>query len=102
MVAWTRAVAVSTITDLSVTCRIQRRNVLANRMGSLFRLGPCDRLVARKPLRLVHICLDQACIDRERFAANKSRRNALHHHTLEHPAQGIARSKTFAPSTTEH
>ena len=48
-------------------------------MGGLLRLGPCDRLVAGEPLRLVHIRLDQARIDRERFASDKSRRNAQRH-----------------------
>src|SRR5512138_53375 len=71
-------------------------------MGSLLRLGPGDRLVAREPLHLVHICPDQARIDRERFASNESCRNAQRHHTLEYPTQGIARSEPFAPRSTEH
>ena len=71
-------------------------------MRGFLRLGPCNRLVAREPLHLVHIRLDQARIDRERFASDKPRRNAHRHHTLEYPAQGIARSETFAPRSTEH
>jgi len=60
------------------------------------------RPVAGGPLHLVYIRLDQARIDRERFASDKPRRNAQRHHTFEYPAQGIARSETFAPRSTEH
>src|ERR1700761_4851434 len=92
----------SSFTVLIVTRAIKRIDVLANRMGGLFRLGPCNRLVAGEPLHLVHIRLDQARIDRERFTSDEPRRNAHCHHTFEYPAQGIALTEAFAPSPTEH
>jgi hypothetical protein len=59
-------------------------------------------LVAGNPLLLVHIRLDQARIDRERFPANEPGCDAHCHHALEHPAQGIALTETFMPRTAEH
>ena len=65
-------------------------------------LGPCNRRVARKPLCLVHIRLDQAHIDRERFASDEPGRNAYPHHALEYAAQGIALAEAFVPRSTEY
>jgi hypothetical protein len=45
-----------------------------------------QRLIAGDPLLPVHIRLDQARIDRERFAPNQPGRDAHRHHTLEYPA----------------
>ena len=81
---------------------IEGREILANRMGCLLRLRPGDRLVARNPLLLVHIRLDQARIDRERFAADQPGRDTHRHHALEHPSQSIALTKAFVPSAAEH
>jgi hypothetical protein len=53
-------------------------------------------------LRLVHIRLDQARIDRERFASNQPGRNAHCHYTLEHSAQGVALSEAFVPGAAEY
>src|SRR6266481_2066709 len=75
---------------------IESSEVFPNRMRC-FRPG--NRLVAREPLLLVHICLDQARINRERFATDKPSRDACRHHTLEHPAQGIALTKALMPRT---
>src|SRR6266446_4316541 len=81
---------------------IESREVLANRTGCLLRLRPVHRLVARNPLLLVHIRLDQARVDRERFAANKPCRDAHCHHALEYPTQGVALAEAFVPSPAEH
>lgn len=80
---------------------IESREVLANCMGRLLCLWPCNRLVAGHPLLLVYIRLDQARIDRERFAPNQPGRNAHCHHTLEDPTQSVALPETFAPRTAE-
>jgi hypothetical protein len=63
---------------------------LGERTGCLLGLRPSNRLIARHPLLLVHGCLDQARIDENPLSANKSGRDAPRHHTLEHPAQGVA------------
>src|SRR6516164_4431681 len=64
-------------------------------MRCFLTLRPGNRLVAGEPLLLVHIRLDQARINRERFATNKPSRNACRHHTLKHPAQGVALTKAM-------
>jgi len=81
---------------------IESSEVFPNRMRCFLTLRPGNRLVAAEPLLLVHICLDQARINRERFATNKPSRNACRHHTLEHPAQGVALTKAIMPRTAEH
>jgi len=63
---------------------------------------PAHWLVAGNPLLLVYVRLDQTCIDRKRFAANKSGRDAHRHHALEHPPQGIALTEAFMPGSAEH
>ena len=65
---------------------IESYEILANRMGCFLRLRPRKRLVAGDPLRLVYIRLDQARIDRERFASNQPGPNAHRHHALKYPA----------------
>ena len=97
-----RTATVSATTLLIAAGSIEGREVLANRMGCLLCLRPAHRLVAGNPLLLVHIRLDQARIDRERFAANQPGRDAHRHHALEHPAQGIALAEAFMPGTAEH
>ena len=101
MAAFARTVVVSTAI-LVAASGIEGCEILANRMGCLLCLRPCNRLVARYPFLLVHIRLDQARIDRERFAPNQPGRNAHRHHSLEDPAQGIALSEAFLPRTAEH
>jgi hypothetical protein len=59
-------------------------------------------LLAGDTLLLVHIRLDQARIDRERFAPDQPGRNTHRHHALEHPAQGIALSEALVPRPAEH
>src|SRR6476646_6108686 len=81
---------------------IEGYEVLANRMGRLFCLRPCNWLIARHSLLLVHIRLDQARINRERLAPDQSGRDAHPHHTLEDPAQGIAFTEAFLSRTAEH
>jgi hypothetical protein len=81
---------------------IESSEILANRMGCLFRPRPGDRLFARSSLLLVHICLDQARIDRKCFAAHKPGRDAHCHHALKHPSQSIALTEPFVPSSAEH
>src|SRR4029450_8434907 len=81
-----RPALVSVAILLFAVSSIESREVLANRMGCLFRLRPGDRLVARRSLLLVHIRLDQARIDRKRFAAHKPSRDAHRQHALkQHP-----------------
>jgi hypothetical protein len=58
--------------------------------------------IARHPLLLVHSCLDQARIDENPSSANKSGRDALRHHALENPAQGVALAKAFVRCAAEH
>jgi hypothetical protein len=65
----------------------QSHEVLANRTGCLLGLWPGNRLIARHRLLLVHVCLDQARIDRKPFAANQPGRDALRHHAFENPPQ---------------
>jgi hypothetical protein len=67
MAAFARPAIVST-TILIAAGGIEGCKVLANRMGCLLCLRPCKRLIAGDPLLPVHIRLDQARIDRERFA----------------------------------
>jgi hypothetical protein len=69
-----RSATVSAVILLIVAGSIKSRKVLSNRMGYL---RPCNWLVAGCPLLLVYIRLDQAGIDRERFAANKPGRDAV-------------------------
>src|SRR6202521_5066524 len=71
-------------------------------MGCLLCLWPCNRLVAGHPLLLVYIRLDQARIDRERFAPNQPGRNAHCHDSLEDPTQGVTLPEAFVPRTTEY
>src|SRR5688572_30689834 len=97
-----RPTIVSLASLLFAVSGIQSREVLANRMGCLFRLRPGDRLVARRSLLLVHIRLDQARIDRKRFAAHKPSRDAHSHHALKHPPQSIALAEAFVPGPAEH
>ena len=70
-------------------------------MGCLLCLRPSNRLVTGCPLLLVHVRLNQARIDRKRFAANQPSRDAHRHHTLEHSAQGIALTEALVPRTAE-
>ncbi len=51
---------------------------------------------------LVHIRLNQARIDRERFAANEPGRDAHRYHALEYTAQSIALAEPLVPRATEH
>ncbi|MEA2919218.1 MAG: hypothetical protein QOJ15_11299 [Bradyrhizobium sp.] len=51
---------------------------------------------------LVHIRLDQARIDRKRFAADQPRRDTRHHHALKYPPQGITLTKALMPCAAEH
>src|ERR1700747_2197625 len=71
-------------------------------MGGLLRLRPCNRLGAGHPLLLVYIRLDQACIDRERFAPNEPGRNAHCHYPLEDPTQSVALPEALVPRTAEY
>ena len=71
-------------------------------MGCLLCFRPRNRLVARHPLLLVYIRLDQARIDRERFAPNQPDRNAHCYDSLEDPTQGVALPEAFVPRTTEY
>ncbi len=84
MAAFARTATVST-TILIAAGGIEGHEILANRMGCLLCLWPCKRLVAGDPLCLVHIRLDQARIDRERFASNQPGHDAHRHHALEYP-----------------
>jgi len=70
-------------------------------MGCLLCLRPCNRLVAGHPLLLVYIRLDQARVDRERFAPNQPGRNAHCHDTLEDPTHSVALPEAFVPRTAE-
>jgi hypothetical protein len=72
------------------------------RTGCLLGLRPGNRLIARHPLLVVHVRLDQACVDRKPLAGNQPSRYALRHHALEYPAQGIALAKAFVPCAAEH
>jgi acyl carrier protein len=63
---------------------------------------PFGAPAARHPLVLVHVRLDQACINRECFAANQTGRNAFCDHGLEYSAQRIALAKALVPRTTEY
>ena len=74
---------------------IESGEVLANCMGCLFHLRPGDRLVARSSLLLVHIRLDQACINRKCFSAHKPSCDAHCHHALKNTPQSIALSEAF-------
>src|SRR3954466_4550188 len=69
LAAFARTVVATTI--LLTASGIESYEILANRMGCFFRLRPRKWLVAGDPLRLVYIRLDQARIDRERFASNQ-------------------------------
>ena len=84
MAAFARTATVST-TILIAAGGIEGHEILANRMGCLLCLWPCKRLVAGDPLCLVHIRLDQARIDRERFTSNQPGHDAHRHHALEYP-----------------
>jgi transposase len=84
LAAFARTVVATTI--LLTASGIESYEILANRMGCFLRLRPRKRLVAGDPLRLVYIRLDQARIDRERFASNQPGPNAHRHHALKYPA----------------
>jgi hypothetical protein len=102
-VAAVRPTAIATAIALIFTAGgIESSEIFPNRMRCFLTLRPGNRLVAGEPLLLVHICCDQARIDRERFAANKPSRDARRHHALEHPAQDIALTKARMPRTAEH
>ena len=101
MAAFARTATVSTTIPIAAG-GIERYEILANRMGCLLCLWPRKRLITGDPLCLVHIHLDQARIDRERFASNQPARNAHRHHALEYPAYGIALSEAFVPRTAEY
>src|SRR5262249_12388347 len=81
---------------------IQSQQVLSNRTGCLLGFRPNSRLIARHPLLLVHVRLDQARIDRKTLTANQPGRHAPRHHALKHPAQGIALTETLVPRSAEH
>ena len=81
---------------------IESRQILANRTRCLLRLRPGYRLVARHPLLLVHVRLDQARIDRKRFAADQSRPRCTSPPPLEYPPQSIALAEALVPGTAEH
>jgi len=87
---------------LIIAGAIQSQEVLANRTGCLLGLRPGNGLIARRSLLLVHVCLDQARIDRNPFAANQPSRDALRHHALKNPPQGVALAKAFMPCAAEH
>src|SRR6266567_397286 len=78
------------------------REVLSNRMGCFLHLRPGDWLVTGYSLLLVHIRLDQARIDRERFTADQPSRDAHRHYALKHPPQSITLSKALVPRAAEH
>src|SRR5262249_9795562 len=84
--ATARTAVIAAATPLIPAGGIEDREVLANRTRCLLGLRPGNRLIAGRPLLLVHVCLDQARIDRKPFAANQPNRDALRHHALEHPA----------------
>src|SRR6202789_3338371 len=71
-------------------------------MGCLLCLWPCNRLVPGHPLLLVYISLDQARIDRDRFAPNQPDRNAHRNDSLKDPTQGVTLPEAFVPRTTEY
>src|SRR5262249_47823291 len=75
-----RPAGVAAATLLITAGGIEDREVLANRTRCLLGLRPGNRLIARRPLLLVHICFDQARIDRKPFAANQPNRDALRHY----------------------
>ena len=77
-----RTTIISLAILLVTASSIENAEVLANCMRCLFRLRPGDRLVARSPLLPVNIRLDQARIDRKRFAAHEPSRDAHCHHAL--------------------
>src|SRR5208282_4800361 len=69
---------------LTVLGGIQSRQILADRAGRFLDPRPGNWLIARRPLLLVHVRLDQARIDRKSLAANQASRNALRHHALKY------------------
>src|SRR5262249_61600671 len=87
---------------LIAASRVESREVLANCTQCLLGLRPGNRLIARRPLLLVHVCLDQARIDRKPPASNQPSRDALRHHALKHPAQGVALAKALVPCAADH
>src|SRR5262249_38596959 len=100
--ATARTAVIAAATLLITAGGIEDREVLANRTRCLLGLRPGNRLIAGRPLLLVHVCLDQARIDRKPFAANQPNRDALRHHALKHPAQGVALAKALVPCAAEH
>src|SRR5579859_2586338 len=103
LAAAARTVAISTTALLiPAGSSIEGREVLSNGTGCHLRLRPSNRLVARSPLMLVHIRLNQARIDRERFAADEPGRDAHRYHALEYTAQSIALAEPLVPRATEH
>src|SRR6202023_1749338 len=97
-----RSATIPVIIVFATAGGIECREILADCMGCFLGLRPGNRLVAWNTLLLVDIRLDQARIDREGFAADQPGRNAIRHHTLEHPAQGIARAEALMPRPAEH
>ena len=81
-----RSATIPVIIVFATAGGIECREILADCMGCFLGLRPGNRLVAWNSLPLVDIRLDQARINREGFAADQAGRNALRHHTLEHPA----------------
>src|SRR5215510_10384650 len=85
-----------------IVSRIENSEIFANGTRCLLRLRPDDRLISGHTLGLVHICLDQARIDRKRFTADQPRRDTRRHHTLKYPPQGITLTKALMPCAAEH
>src|SRR5262249_43696161 len=92
----------ATVTLFIPAGSIEDREVLANRTGCLLRLRPGNRLIARQPLLLGCVCLDQARIDRKPLAADQPGRDALRYHAFENLPQGVALAKAFMPRAAEH
>src|SRR5262249_33702749 len=74
--ATARTAVVSAATLLITLGSIQSQQVLSNRTGCLLGFRPNSRLIARHPLLLVHVRLDQARIDRKTLTANQPGRHA--------------------------
>jgi len=97
-----RAATMSTIALPITVAGIEGRKVFSNGTGCLLSLRPGNRLVARSPLGLVHIRLDQARIDRKRLAANKPGSNAYRHHALEYSPQSVTLTKALVTRAAEY
>ena len=101
-VAAARIATVAVSLFFIIVSRIESREIFANGTRCLLRLRPNDRLISGDTPGLVHICLDQARIDRKRFTADQPRRDARRHHTLKYPPQGITLTKALMPGAAEH